>query len=75
MSRDRADARTRARRQAQIREKSLAVLTEPQKAKLKTLEEAAALQNAVREARMSGLLAAPERTEGGPRPMMRGRRF
>ena len=60
--------------QTQVREKSMAVLSEAQKAKLKTLEEAAALQDAVREARMSGLLNAPEAAEGGG-PMMRGRGF
>ena len=58
--------------QTQVREKSMAVLTEPQKAKLKVLDEAAALQDTVREARMSGLLNAPEPAEGGG-PMMRGR--
>ena len=60
--------------QTQVREKSMAVLTEPQKAKLKALEEAAALQEAVREARMSGLLNSPETQDGGA-PMMRGRGF
>ncbi len=60
--------------QTQVREKSMAVLSEAQKAKLKTLEEAAALQDAVREARMSGLLNAPEGAEGSG-PMMRGRGF
>ncbi len=60
--------------QTQVRDKSISVLTEPQKAKLKALEEAAALQDAVREARMSGLLNAPEAVEAGA-PMMRGRGF
>ena len=60
--------------QTQVREKSMAVLSEAQKAKLKNLEEAAALQDAVREARMSGLLNAPEPAEAGA-PMMRGRGF
>jgi Spy/CpxP family protein refolding chaperone len=55
--------------QAQVREKSLAVLTDAQKAKLKALEDAAALQTAVREARMSGLIEAPEGAGNGP--MMR----
>lgn len=49
---------------AQIHEKSLAVLTDAQKAKLKTLEDAAALQGTVHEARMSGLLSAPTGTDG-----------
>ena len=58
--------------QTQVREKSLAVLSEPQKAKLKALDEAAALQDTVREARMSGLLSGAEPAEGGA-PMRRGR--
>ena len=63
--------------QTQVREKSMAVLTEPQKTKLKALEDAAALQDAVREARMSGLLNAPvATTDGGAAvPMTRGRGF
>ena len=62
--------------QTRIREQSLAVLTEAQKAKLKTLEEAAALQGAIREARMSGLLTTPEAgADSGPGMMMRGRGF
>ena len=55
---------------SQIRDKSMAILTEAQKNKLKLLEEAASLQDAVREARMSGLLNAP--ADSGGSPMMRG---
>ncbi|MBY0508089.1 MAG: periplasmic heavy metal sensor [Bryobacteraceae bacterium] len=58
--------------QGQLREKSLAVLSEAQKAKLKALEDAASLQDAVREARMSGLLTAPA---GGDSPMRGPRGF
>lgn len=58
--------------QTQIRDKSLAVLTEAQKAKLKALEDAAALQEAVHEARMSGLLNGPADSTAGP--MMHGAR-
>ncbi len=62
--------------QAQIRDKSLAVLTDAQKAKLKALEDAAALQGAIHEARMSGLITAPAAPAGnGPGMMMRGRGF
>jgi len=61
--------------QTQIREKSLAVLTDAQKDKLKGLEDAAALQDAVRQARMAGLLSMPEPGEGDARPMMKGRGF
>lgn len=55
----------------QVREKSLAVLTEAQKAKLKSLEEAAALESAVREARSSGLIGG-DAAEGSPGVRMRG---
>ncbi len=58
----------------QLREKSLAVLTDAQKAKLKTLEEAAALQRQVHEARMSGLLDLPE-PPAGAAPMRGPARF
>lgn len=60
--------------QSQIQEKSLAVLTDAQKAKLKALEDAAALQQTVREARMSGLIAAPEAPAGESMRQRFGRR-
>lgn len=56
----------------QVRQQSLAVLTEAQRTKLKALEEAAALQDAVREARASGLLDSPNSPDRGH--MMRGYR-
>jgi len=58
--------------QTQIRDKSMAILTEAQKAKLKALEDAASLQEAIREARMSGLLNAPAGSTGDS--MMHGGR-
>lgn len=60
--------------QSQVRDKSLAILTEAQKAKLKALEDAASLQDAVREARASGLIGTPASTGGPGTPMMNGAR-
>ena len=58
---------------SQIHDQSLAVLTDAQKAKLKALEDAAALQSAVREARMAGLLApSADSLDGSRMHMQRG---